>query len=548
MSTSAVMKTAKIQERTAGPSLLPQAPELVPDNHDIPGAHDGSVNDHLSGGKAGKGNRGGGGGGAAAAAAAAVGEGDGVSPPKKPKFFLVSDDGEYRIPMSESRVAEFVRTVTEDNKLRKRKDAALAAFRRLYNYEPASLWEERMIAEWDADHPLKVLDVSKIQSRNVMLGGMEDEENKDDGVVPLPVAAAAPSHAVMLQTDGQSLTIAGVATKTTVVPPANAFRSKGMGKPVAYKHYDMNTSERPTTPELVEWHNNATQFIITDRPIGVEAGSLLNPACAKLSGASTTSAAVVSSANNQPVSASTVDLTNSPSRTSTLSVNSAGRTASSSAFKVSAVVSRNSPFATSTLSVNSPGRTASSSAFKVAASTIDLTNSPSATTTLPANLPNRTASSSAFKVAALRMRTEILPPNGAASTISATPTGTAATRTPKGRVRSMMGPNSSRALYPFTDVSCWQDGPDALKDDDDDDEAPAAETGFLEEYSAKKRAYLQQLAIADAKKPIEYFPPVKPRPRRRPPPKAKSWRDFMKLVTDQALTSEELEVRIVRLF
>ena len=111
-----------------------------------------------------------------------------------------------------------------------------------------------------------------------------------------------------------------------------------------------------------------------------------------------------------------------------------------------------------------------------------------------------------------------------------------------------MGPNSSRALYPFTDVSCWQDGPDALKDDDDDDEAPAAETGFLEEYSAKKRAYLQQLAIADTKKPIEYFPPVKPRPRRRPPPKAKSWRDFMKLVTDQALTSEELEVRIVRLF
>jgi len=111
-----------------------------------------------------------------------------------------------------------------------------------------------------------------------------------------------------------------------------------------------------------------------------------------------------------------------------------------------------------------------------------------------------------------------------------------------------MGPNSSRALYPFTDVSCWQDGPDALKDDDDDDEAPAAETGFLEEYSAKKRAYLQQLAIADAKKPIEYFPPVKPRPRRRPPPKAKSWRDFMKLVTDQALTSEELEMLHDRCF
>jgi len=189
---------------------------------------------------------------------------EGVSPPKKSKFHLVSDDGEYRIPMSESRVVEFVRTVKEDNRRRKRKEAALAAFRRLYDYEPASMWEERMIAEWTPDQPLKILDVSKIQSRNVMLGGQEEEEVNDDVIVS---AAAAAPNPVMVQTDEQSLTIANVAKKTTVVPPAPSVTStRNTIEPDAWKVYDLNTSKRPTTPELVEAHSTATEFVVVERP------------------------------------------------------------------------------------------------------------------------------------------------------------------------------------------------------------------------------------------------------------------------------------------
>ena len=101
----------------------------------------------------------------------------GASPAKKLKFSLVSDDGEYTIPMSQEKVIEFVNIARESKRRRKREDAALAAFKDLFDYEPQSLYERWMIADWSSTNPLKVLDVNKIQNRNVMLCGNEVTES-----------------------------------------------------------------------------------------------------------------------------------------------------------------------------------------------------------------------------------------------------------------------------------------------------------------------------------------------------------------------------------
>ena len=85
----------------------------------------------------------------ASAGCDALPDDDGPSQAKRSRLSLVSEDGEYCIPFSDERLLKFANILRESRVRRKREAVSKAAFASVHDYKPQSVWEERMIAEWD---------------------------------------------------------------------------------------------------------------------------------------------------------------------------------------------------------------------------------------------------------------------------------------------------------------------------------------------------------------------------------------------------------------